>query len=477
MARLWHEGNSFAPGVTGLAAFQRREWQRGGACVPLYAGTATEMGGVVAFLEGHSAWRAEFSRVCAAMPGPPVDDDLLAAISDEIVRDVETMKPDGIYLSLHGALVGTGWLAPELRLVRRVRAAAPATPLALSFDLHANLDPALGDLAQVIVGYRTYPHVDMAETALRALGLLDEVCSGAPLVSRIVPVGAVLPSFAMRTDTGPMVGIQRLADAIATDPVRDVTPFGGFAYGDVPQAGASVAAVASSAAAAVRAARQVASRMHDARQDFAVRLPDAAAALDRALALPGAVAVLEPADNPLSGGDGTGTHLLAALLARAPVGPCWFAFLTAPDLVRAAQAVGVGGSVAGQVGSTGDPFGGPVLAIAGQVVALTDGHYVNTGPMECGLAVAAGPSAVIAVGGVQVIVTMDVVVANDPAFFALHGIPLGSPGLLCVKAKNHFRAACAPLLSAILEADTPGPAAADLGRLPFRHVPAERLVR
>ena len=47
--------------------------------------------------------------------------------------------------------------------------------------------------------------------------------------------------------------------------------------------------------------------------------------------------------------------------------------------------------------------------------------------------------------------------------------------LLCVKAKNHFRAAFAETFAAILDVDTPGPAAPDLARLRFRHVPPERL--
>ena len=61
--------------------------------------------------------------------------------------------------------------------------------------------------------------------------------------------------------------------------------------------------------------------------------------------------------------------------------------------------------------------------------------------------------------------------ANDPGFLALHGIDPGTLRLLAVKAKNHFRAAFAPLLGAIVDVDCPGPAAADLSTLPFRHAP------
>ena len=68
------------------------------------------------------------------------------------------------------------------------------------------------------------------------------------------------------------------------------------------------------------------------------------------------------------------------------------------------------------------------------------------------------------------IVTERVGPANDPAFFALHGIDLARTRLLCVKAKNHFRAAFQDRCAAIIDVDCPGPAAADLRTLPFRNV-------
>ena len=45
---------------------------------------------------------------------------------------------------------------------------------------------------------------------------------------------------------------------------------------------------------------------------------------------------------------------------------------------------------------------------------------------------------------------------NDPAFFDLHGIDTARTRLLCVKAKNHFRAAFAG--AGIVDIDAPGPA-------------------
>jgi microcystin degradation protein MlrC len=76
---------------------------------------------------------------------------------------------------------------------------------------------------------------------------------------------------------------------------------------------------------------------------------------------------------------------------------------------------------------------------------------------------------------VRIIVTEQVVPADDPAFFALHQVDLATLRLLCVKAKNHFRAAFAQRCSEIIDCDAPGPACVDLTQLPFRNlrVPAQ----
>jgi microcystin degradation protein MlrC len=95
--------------------------------------------------------------------------------------------------------------------------------------------------------------------------------------------------------------------------------------------------------------------------------------------------------------------------------------------------------------------------------------------MERGLPVDLGPTAVLDVAGIQVIVTSACQSPNDVAYFDLHGIDLRAVRLLCVKAKNHFRAAFRTACAEIIDVDTPGPASADLARLRFRRVPPDRL--
>jgi len=482
IARLSHEGNSFTPLVTDRAAFRRREWAAGDAAVAFYRGTHSELGAAVDWLDSHGDWRGTFLRCCAAPPGGPVAQDLLDAIRDEILRGLAGQSWDAIYLSLHGAMIGTGDPAPDLALVQAVRAAVGPAPLAVTLDLHANLDPAMARAADIVTGYRTYPHVDTYETAARALGLLARAADGkiAP-VSHVEPVGALLGSFNMRTEAGPMAEVEARAEEIAAARgLLDLTPLGGFAYGDVPWAGASVVACADGDQAAARsAARDLAAFFRARRDAFQIALPGPEAALGQALELAdaGPVAVLEPADNPMSGGIGDTPGLFRALLAARPPVPTVFAFFWDPGLVARAHAAGLGAALSCSLGGRLTADYGPPVPVEARVAGLTEGRFVNQGPMETGLPVDLGPTALLEVDGIAVIVTSACQSPNDPGYFALHGLDPARPGLVCVKAKNHFRAAFGSVFRRIVDCDSAGPAALDLARLPFRHVPRERLPR
>ena len=106
-----------------------------------------------------------------------------------------------------------------------------------------------------------------------------------------------------------------------------------------------------------------------------------------------------------------------------------------------------------------------------EVERVTDGWFRNAGPMERGLDVNLGRTAVLRAGNLRVIVTAACLAPNDPQYFRIHAIDFARVDLVCVKAKNHFRAAFGAVFDPIVEVDTPGPAAADLAGLPFRNLP------
>jgi len=486
VARFWYEGNAFCPMPCTQDDFARREWAAGAAALDAARGTATELAAVAAFAQVRPDWQVVVLRCASALPGGPIDDAVHREFTDEVIEALRAQGPwDAVYLSLHGAAITDLRETPDLDLVQAVREALPGVPLGASFDLHANLSPRLGPLLDYASGYKTYPHVDMRETAERVLqGLVDIAERGRRTSVRVAKPGLLLPSFNMRTDAGPMRSLQDLATAQTGAGVIEAAVFGGFPYADTADTGASVLVVGDAAAdpdgAAARrasAALLAAARTHA--PAFTVSLPTPEQGLAQALALaearPGLVAVTDPGDNPLSGGACDTPGLFAALLHARPGLPALFASFADPDAVATACAAGIGGRCSLRLGGRlSRAFGAPV-AVQARVERLTDGVFDNTGPMETGVRTRCGRTALLSLldqPHIQVIITEAVAPANDPAFFALHGIDLARLRLLCVKAKNHFRAAFLPRCAAIIDVDAPGPACLDLRLLPFRRIEA-----
>ncbi len=489
IARLWFEGNAFSPLPTGRAQFEAREWTKGAAALTAARDTATELAGVQDVLALYPDWRAQLLRCASATPGGPIEHALFEAFCAEVLEDLVALKPNAVYLSLHGAAITDRCPTPDLEIVRRVRAHLPDVPLAASFDLHGNMPPAIAEHLDFATGYRTYPHVDMRATAVRAVARLLDIARGKRALHGIViPLGMRLPSFNMRTDSAPMAPLLAAARELedAGDGSLDITLFGGFPYSDTPDTGASVMVWAATRDQAHAAASDIAARWRLRSADFAPVLVRADQGLAQAAAIllaqaPHArrpVAVTDPADNPLSGGAADTPGLLRALLAarRDPASPLAslgageiaFAYFFDPALVLRARAVGIGARVEVELGGRLDLRFGAAVAATATVIKLTDGRFVNSGPMEHGSTVTLGAAAVLAIEGIHVVVTSTVGAANDPAFFALHGIDPEQVRLLCVKAKNHFRAAFAPICAAIIDVDCPGPAAVDIAGLSRR---------
>jgi microcystin degradation protein MlrC len=481
VARLWYEGNSFSPIATPLSVFEAREYLTGDAAKDFYRGTATEIGAAVAFAEQNPDWNVEFLLCAAAPPGGPMTQSAFATIRDTILDGLGRDQWDAVYLSLHGATITETNPTPELELLQQVRHVIGRTPLAVTFDLHANLSAEMIALVDIAVGYKTYPHIDMAEVGARAISLaVDAVAGKLRPVCALAKVPAILTSFNMRTTDGPMAELAQIAGEWRHRPgVLDASVFGGFAYGDSPFAGASALVVADNdRTRAERVAAILGEEIAARRDRFTVALPDAKAGIAQALATPGdkPAAVVDPADNPLSGGIGDTPALFRALLESRPNVPAVFSFFFDPDLVQRAHRAGPGASLEAKLGGRITDAFGPSVPVTARVLKLTDGKFRNQGPMEHNLPVDLGPTAVLEVEGIQVIVTTRCQTPNDPGYFALHGIDLAKVGLLCVKAKNHFRAGFTPLLRAIVDVDCPGPAASNLRHYRFRHAP-EALAR
>jgi microcystin degradation protein MlrC len=166
-------------------------------------------------------------------------------------------------------------------------------------------------------------------------------------------------------------------------------------------------------------------------------------------------------DAPGGGAYGDATAMLSALLA-AGLPNVVFAGLKDPEAVAAAEAAGIGGRISVALGGKIDPrFGGGPVPIVAEVLALSDGNYVNDGPYAKGLPNRIGATALLRVlegpcAGMRIMVNALARNVLDRAQLRLVGLPPEDCNILCIKGMDAIRAAFQPGSRAVIPFESGG---------------------
>jgi len=475
IAFFYHESNAFSPVPTDCDAFVAEAYYKGEDIVSAYENTRTELGAFIDVLQQNHC-SIQPLLCAAAIPSGTVTADAYEQIKfDMLFALKEVGHLDGLLLALHGAMVVDGVTDPELELLGFIReAVGPHLPIATTLDLHANLNSKLLQHTPMHFGFQTYPHIDMYEQGVRAANtLLNVVEKGTKYYGSFVKLPMMPPSINMRTAEGPMHDVVELAKTYEANPdITGVSIFGGFPYSDVPETGCSVLVVSTEKTKGDHVALVVARALWDSRQRFLVGLPTVEDGIQEILKLhePKPVVLADVSDNPLSGGSGDTTLLLRTMLDHRLKRSLFGALYDAESLAIC-QAVGAGAEVELQLGGKTSPeFGKPILVHA-KVVRITDGIFVNKGPMNMGRVVNTKGAAHIKVDDIDILITGRALTANDPELFRHIGIEPTQKLILGLKVKNHFRAAFDPLVSKVIYVDAPGVASNDLSNFEFKRIP------
>ena len=472
-----HESHSFAPRPTRYMDFVLPggfpRLTVGAGLFEAVAGTSVPIAGAVEVAQQAGvdlvplAW-------CFANPAGPVQDEaferISAVIIAELSRALDAGPLDGIYLDLHGAAVADSFPDMEGELLRRVRAVVGDLPLTISLDPHCNLTPKMVALCDALVPFRTYPHVDMRAAGAQAMRLLlQRIVRGTPWARAFRQVDYWIALPMQCTMMSPMLEVMDERTRLAAG-VAELAYCFGFPYADFWDCGVALAAYADTQAEADRAADALKAFIDAREATFQCAIKDAAESVAEAISLShGArrpVVIADTQDNPGGGGHGDTTGLLAELIAQRAEGAV-LALINDAESAAACHAAGVWATVALSIGGKSD---GVPLAVTAEVLRLTNGEFVNTGPMGKGNPADLGPCALIAVGGVRVIVVSRKTQAYDQALFRHVGIEPAECRILVLKSSVHFRADFQPIAEAVLVAAAPGPVVADPATLPFQHL-------
>jgi microcystin degradation protein MlrC len=476
---LHHETNSFAPVPADWEAFDRADgWparQRGPSLFDGVAGINLPISGFIdaARAAGHELVPLVWANAC---PSGPVTDDAFERLCGQMLEDLAAAGPlDGIFLDLHGAMITASLDDGEGELLARIRRARPSLPLVAALDLHANVSAAMVEHADVLLAYRTYPHVDLAATGARCLEPLQRLIRGERLAKAHRKLDFLIPLPWQATVIEPAAGLYALADALGTAIAGHVSIAMGFPAGDTRAAGPSILAYGADPAAVAGAVDRLADAFAQAEGAFAGTLWSPREAVAEAMRRRGRgpVILADTQDNPGGGGTGDTTGILAALL-EAPGVSADLALLADPTAAAAAHAAGPGAVLHDlPLGGRHGPAGVVPIRRDWRVERLGSGRFTATGPMYRGNRMELGPMALLRADGtdVRVLVSTGRVQAADRAIFAHLGVDPARSAILVLKSSVHFRADFAPLAEAILVVEAPGQNVVDPATLPFRRLP------
>lgn len=477
VGQFMHETNTFCRTPTDVDAFRRFFCHEGDSVLSDLRDTNSEVAGFIDVAEAEG-WELVPTVACFATPSGPVTRAAWDHFAGTIVAAARERGPfDGILLSLHGAMVTEDDLDGEGALLAALREAAGSdVPMLATLDLHANVTDRMAALADGLVSYATFPHVDMRDTGAKAADILAAIFrSGRRPRVALARRPMLTAAEGGRTDTGPMVALLQQARSLETrDGVLDVSINAGFALADTPQTGPTVTVTsvgdAGEAAEIADTLMDVIWRARDRVMERYYTVDEAAALARTFDAAQGPLVIADFSDNPGDGAYGDATALLAALIEHG-VTDAAFGGLHDEAAAHHLHEAGLGAEVSLSLGGRSDPsMGGGPLTLTGTVVHLSDGPFVCDGPMWKDMRQSTGRSAVFRVGGIDILVTSNLVQAIDRQMFVANGIDPLSKRVVALKSQQHFRAAFEPMAGKVILADSGGLASPDFARLPYRFV-------
>jgi len=476
IGQFMEESNTFVRQRADLDHFRATQLLYGEEIAARLGGTRCEVGGFLDVLGPAGVEIVPMVAANAVSSGPVARaafDHVAGAMRERLAA---AGRVDAVLVALHGAMVLEDAPDGEGELLALLRAAVgPAVPLLATLDLHGTVTARMVEEADALIGYDTYPHVDLYETGVRAARLALRAARGEVRpVTLFARSPMLVPAEGMATSGEPMASLLAEAKALETRPgVLAVSLLPVQPWLDVPRTGFSVLAVADGATRAREIepmVRQLAWRAWESRGRFRAELLEVDEAIRRALAADGGPFVLsESADSTGSGSPGDGAHLLERLLALGVRERCLVTVVDAPAVARA-LAAGVGADLATTVGGTLDPRYNRPVPIAGRVRVLSDGRFTSTDKKTAGVEFHMGRAAVVECGRIAVLATERPAFTFDPALYRSVGLEPRDAKIVGVKSPLQFRDGYGDFARACWVVDTPGPSTARLERLAWQHL-------
>ena len=439
-----------------------------------------EAAAFVKAMDATGPWEPAPILIASSFPAGPIEQATFERVLAIMIAGLKAALPlDAAYICNHGAMTATHKFDPDGEIVTRVRqVVGPKTRIVMTLDLHANVSEQMVAPCDIVVGYRTNPHVDMIERGEEAAFALRRILAGlAEPKTALVRLPLAPASVNLLTNAGPygeLIDYGQKRQAEHSGAILNVSIFGGFVFSDTPKNGiAAVVTARSDRGLAQALANEISERAWAMRSRFRKTLMPITEAIVHANARERApVIYADSGDNPGGGGSGRTTELLMALYAGGARDVIYGSFFD-PALASEAHKLGEGARFVARFNrdrgqASWEQWDLPFEAEA-EVVGLSDGRFIGKLGLLQGRKINLGLSAALRIGGLTVVVISARCQTADPMFFEMFGIDIGKARTVVVKSRGHFRAGFRPWFppEQVKEVDTAGLTSPVLERLPF----------
>lgn len=473
MCGLHQESNCFNPVPMPKSMFSILEDDNVKKC----ANENFSSGGIVSYLESREDVEAIYSILMRAPSGAPVKTEVVDYFLGKVLPDIKKAgKLDGIAISLHGAtmsVVSDDVCGDVLEAIRKE--VGEDMPISAAFDLHANITEKIARNADYICGFNEYPHIDQAETGLRAAKILMDHLEGRPAKTVRTAIPMIAPAHAYTTKTGKLVELVTKAKAmVASGRIVDYTIFEVQPWLDTKEMAATVTVIAKDEETAKEAADELALGNFNLRKDLmGAPLTPVCEVVEKALKNKTGkpIVLVDSADSRGAGSTADSAEVLRELLPYKDTLKCAVSVSDAPAVKKAFE-VGVGNRADFTLGATVAPeLFSPVEVKDVLVRSLHDGYFTDLNPVSRGNVTYCGRVAVLQIGKILVQLSESSDNEGDMGFYRGFGIDPEFCDIVSVKACTSFRAGYEPIAAEICNTATPGAAGTVLTDLPYKNRP------
>jgi len=479
IAMMQHETNTFSPLPTPISAFASgvglEKPPSGEQAIEIYGAADFAFSALVDIAREKGA-EITIPIAAYAEPSGKVVDDAFEIIANTICTEV-AQGCDAVLLDLHGAMVTRSYDDGEGELLKRIRQVNPGIPIAVALDFHTNLTDVMVTNCTVIDGYRTYPHVDMYDTGKRAATTLFQILESG-IATKVCWRSVPMMTHMIRQTPlkQPMKDIMDIAIAsTASKEVLNASVFGGFPLADIPHVSLSALTVEFAQNDNGQGiVNQLCDLSWQRRADFIFDPEDLKASVEKAKRLTDfPVVIADHGDNSGAGGSADDLTVLDEILEQnlgnIAAGPVWD-----PKAVAQMIEAGEGASITLQVGGKTDVPEinqvGHSITITGRVSRITDGRFTITGPMQTGLGVNLGRTAVLKTDNLELVVCEERWEPYDTGCFTHAGIDPLEKKFILIKSRQHFRASYESIAAYVVLAAGPGVCSSDYSQFSFKNL-------